>query len=110
MEDEETPESVIVENISKVASPSVAADLTHQLLYDSIFSKKQKPLIVDLWQENPGVVLCAGDCPHGLSDGAVVSFSEVQGMTELNSAGPMPIKYLSECLEWREASSARARS
>lgn len=110
MEDEETPESVIVENISKVANPSVAAGLTHQLLYDGVFSKKQNPLIVDLWQENPGVVLCAGDCPHGLSDGAVVSFSEVQGMTELNSAGPMPIKYLGECLEWTEASSARARS
>lgn len=88
----------------------VAADLTHQLLYDSILSKKPTPVIVDLWQENPGVVLCADDCPHGLSDGAAVSFSEVQGMTELNSAGPVPIKYLSECLEWMEASSARARS
>eukprot|EP00066_Takifugu_rubripes_P022978 XP_011612244.1 PREDICTED: ubiquitin-like modifier-activating enzyme 1 [Takifugu rubripes] len=64
LEDKETPESVIVQNISK---------------------------------ENPGVVLCAGECPHGLSDGAVVSFSEVQGMTELNSAGPMAIKYLSPC-------------
>lgn len=88
----------------------VAADVTHQRLFVNIFSKKPKPVIVDLWQENPGVVLCAGDCPHGLSDGAVVSFSEVQGMTELNSAGPMPIKYLGECLEWVEASSAHARS
>lgn len=79
-------------------------------------SKKPKPVLVDLWQENPGVVLCAGDRPHGLSDGAVVSFSEVQGMTELNSAGPMAIKYLSEfapvalALPLMEPSSAHART
>lgn len=40
------------------------------------------------------MVLCAGD--HSFSDDAIVSFSEVQGMTELNSIGPVKIKNLSE--------------
>uniref|UniRef100_H3DB89 Ubiquitin-activating enzyme E1 n=1 Tax=Tetraodon nigroviridis TaxID=99883 RepID=H3DB89_TETNG len=59
--DGETPETVIVQNISK---------------------------------DNPGVVLCAGD--HRFPDDAVVSFSEVQGMTELNGLGPVKIKNLSD--------------
>lgn len=40
------------------------------------------------------MVLCAGD--HTFSDDSIVSFSEVQGMTELNSIGPVKIKNLSE--------------
>lgn len=40
------------------------------------------------------MVLCAGD--HRFSDDAIVSFSEVQGMTELNSIGPVKIKNLTE--------------
>lgn len=40
------------------------------------------------------MVLCAGD--HRFADDAIVSFSEVQGMTELNSIGPVKITNLSD--------------
>lgn len=46
-------------------------------------------------KDNPGVVICTDDQKHGLNDGSKVIFSEVQGMTELNSMGPMEIKFLS---------------
>ncbi len=45
-----------------------------------------------LFQENPGVVLCTDDQKHGFSNGSKVLFSEVKGMTELNSIGPVEIK------------------
>lgn len=35
--------------------------------------------------------MCVDDQKHGLLDGRKVSFSEVQGMTELNNIGPVEI-------------------
>ncbi|MEQ2265361.1 hypothetical protein XENORESO_006189 [Xenotaenia resolanae] len=50
-------------------------------------------LMIDrITKDNPGVVICADDQKHGLFDGSKVIFSEVQGMTELNSIGPVEIK------------------
>lgn len=49
-------------------------------------------MIQSITKDNPGVVLCADDQNHGFSDGSKVSFSEVQGMTELNSIRPVEIK------------------
>nr|XP_054586515.1 ubiquitin-like modifier-activating enzyme 1 [Nothobranchius furzeri] len=50
-------------------------------------------LMIDrITKDNPGVVLCTDDQKHGLSDGSKVIFSEVQGMTELNTMGPVEIK------------------
>ncbi|XP_044066939.1 ubiquitin-like modifier-activating enzyme 1 [Siniperca chuatsi] len=49
-------------------------------------------MIQSISKDNPGVVLCADDRNHGFLDGSKVSFSEVQGMTELNSIGPVEIK------------------
>ncbi|KAM4740826.1 ubiquitin-like modifier-activating enzyme 1 isoform 2-T2 [Anableps anableps] len=43
-------------------------------------------------KDNPGVVICADDQKHGLFDGSKVIFSDVQGMTELNSMAPVEIK------------------
>lgn len=43
-------------------------------------------------QDDPGVVICIDDERHKLSDFSKVRFSEVQGMTELNSLGPVAIK------------------
>uniref|UniRef100_A0A7N8WXJ0 E1 ubiquitin-activating enzyme n=1 Tax=Mastacembelus armatus TaxID=205130 RepID=A0A7N8WXJ0_9TELE len=51
-------------------------------------------MIQSITKENPGVVICADDRSHGFSDGTKVSFSEVQGMTELNSIGPVEIKFI----------------
>uniref|UniRef100_A0A3B4AYA7 Uncharacterized protein n=1 Tax=Periophthalmus magnuspinnatus TaxID=409849 RepID=A0A3B4AYA7_9GOBI len=49
-------------------------------------------LIQKVSQGNPGVVICSDDQRHGFTDGSKVIFSEVQGMTELNSLGPVQIK------------------
>uniref|UniRef100_UPI0037E71DDB ubiquitin-like modifier-activating enzyme 1 n=1 Tax=Semicossyphus pulcher TaxID=241346 RepID=UPI0037E71DDB len=51
-------------------------------------------MIQSISKGNPGVVLCTDDRRHGLSDGCKVSFSEVKGMTELNSKSPVEIKVL----------------
>lgn len=50
-----------------------------------------------LFQDNPGVVICTDDQKHGLSDGSKVTFSEIQGMTELNTLGPVEIKVCGWC-------------
>ncbi|KAM9758223.1 ubiquitin-like modifier-activating enzyme 1 [Menidia menidia] len=49
-------------------------------------------MIERITKDNPGFVVCTDDQKHGLSDGSKVVFSEVQGMTELNSIGPLEIK------------------
>lgn len=38
------------------------------------------------------MVILTDDQRHEFSDGSKVSFSEVQGMTELNTIGPVEIK------------------
>lgn len=43
-------------------------------------------------QDNPGVVTCLDEARHGFETGDFVSFSEVQGMIELNGSQPMEIK------------------
>ncbi|XP_034022237.1 ubiquitin-like modifier-activating enzyme 1 [Thalassophryne amazonica] len=43
-------------------------------------------------QGNPGVVSCMDDQKHGFIDDTKVYFSQVQGMTELNSMGPVEVK------------------
>uniref|UniRef100_A0A672YZ73 E1 ubiquitin-activating enzyme n=1 Tax=Sphaeramia orbicularis TaxID=375764 RepID=A0A672YZ73_9TELE len=49
-------------------------------------------MIQTIFKDNPGVVICTDDQKHGFSDGSKVSFSGVQGMTELNTRGPWEIK------------------
>ncbi|XP_023265943.1 ubiquitin-like modifier-activating enzyme 1 [Seriola lalandi dorsalis] len=48
-------------------------------------------MVQSVTKDNPGVVVCTDDQKHGFSDGTHVCFSEVQGMTELNSIGPVKI-------------------
>ena len=43
-------------------------------------------------QEEEGVVAALDEVRHGLEDGDYVTFSEVEGMTELNGCKPMKIK------------------
>ncbi|CAL1609434.1 unnamed protein product [Knipowitschia caucasica] len=52
----------------------------------------ESALIQKVSQGNPGVVICSDDQRHGFKDGAKVVFSEVQGMTELNTLPPVQIK------------------
>lgn len=45
-------------------------------------------------QDSPGIVTCLDEAQHGFESGDLVSFSEVQGMHELNSMSPVEIKVL----------------
>jgi len=52
-------------------------------------------LVAAITQENPGIVTVVDDQRLPFDDGEMVTFSEVQGMTELNGSSPRPIKILS---------------
>lgn len=47
-------------------------------------------------QDSAGVVTCLDEARHGFESGDYVTFTEVQGMTELNGCQPVEIKVLGE--------------
>jgi ubiquitin-activating enzyme E1 len=49
-------------------------------------------LIAGVTKEEEGVVTCLDESRHGMEDGDYVTFSEVQGMIELNGHKPVPIE------------------
>lgn len=51
-----------------------------------ILSATQNTLNLLTLQDNPGVVTCMDNQPHGLQTGQSVVFREVNGMVELNSS------------------------
>lgn len=51
-------------------------------------------MVADVLKDTEGVVTCLDETRHGLEDGDYVSFSEVQGMTELNEMKPRAVKVL----------------
>jgi len=51
-------------------------------------------MIASVTQEEEGVVTCLDESRHDLQDGDYVTFSEVQGMTELNGCEPRKVKVL----------------
>ncbi|XP_043258430.1 ubiquitin-like modifier-activating enzyme 1 [Colletes gigas] len=51
-------------------------------------------MVASISQDIEGVVTCLDDTRHGMEDGDYVTFSEVQGMTELNGCEPIKIKVL----------------
>ncbi|KAM8914743.1 ubiquitin-like modifier-activating enzyme 1 [Spinachia spinachia] len=54
-------------------------------------------LIQSVSKANPGMVFLTDDLQRAFSNGSKVIFSEVQGMTELNSIGPVEIKDCGKC-------------
>lgn len=46
------------------------------------------------FKDKEGVVTCLDEARHGYEDGDHVTFTEVQGMTELNGCKPIKIKVL----------------
>ncbi|KAI0638099.1 ubiquitin activating enzyme [Trametes polyzona] len=48
-------------------------------------------MIVSIDKDKEGVVTCLDETRHGLEDGDFVTFSEVQGMTELNGCEPRKV-------------------
>lgn len=51
-------------------------------------------MIADITNDKESVVTCIDDTRHGMEDGDYITFSEVQGMTELNNCKPIKIKVL----------------
>ena len=51
-------------------------------------------MVASISRDNHGVVTCLDDTRHGMEDGDYVTFSEVQGMLELNGCEPKKIKVL----------------
>ncbi|XP_071520465.1 ubiquitin-like modifier-activating enzyme 1 isoform X2 [Panulirus ornatus] len=51
-------------------------------------------MVAGITKEESSVVTCLDESRHGLEDGDYVTFSEVQGMTELNGCKPLKIKVL----------------
>uniref|UniRef100_A0A6A7FQJ3 E1 ubiquitin-activating enzyme n=1 Tax=Hirondellea gigas TaxID=1518452 RepID=A0A6A7FQJ3_9CRUS len=51
-------------------------------------------MVAGVSKETDGVVTCLDECRHGLEDGSYVTFTEVQGMLELNGCTPLKIKVL----------------
>lgn len=51
-------------------------------------------MIASISHDSEGVVTCIDDSRHGLEDGDYVTFSEIQGMQELNGCEPKKIKVL----------------
>ncbi|KAI0347162.1 ubiquitin activating enzyme [Trametopsis cervina] len=48
-------------------------------------------MIVSVDKDSEGIVACLDEARHGLEDGDFVTFSEVQGMTELNGCEPRKV-------------------
>lgn len=51
-------------------------------------------MIVSISRDKEGVVTCHDEARHGLEDGDCVTFSEIEGMIELNHCEPRKIKVL----------------
>ena len=63
-------------------------------IIDSTGENPVSVMIAGVTKEEASVVTCLDETRHGLEDGDYVTFSEVQGMVELNGCGPRMIKVL----------------
>ncbi|XP_006140627.1 ubiquitin-like modifier-activating enzyme 1 [Tupaia chinensis] len=64
------------------------------ILIDSNGEQPLSAMVSMITKDNPGIVTCLDEARHGFESGDFVSFTEVQGMSELNGAPPMEIKVL----------------
>uniref|UniRef100_A0A452SVH6 Ubiquitin-like modifier-activating enzyme 1 n=1 Tax=Ursus americanus TaxID=9643 RepID=A0A452SVH6_URSAM len=64
------------------------------ILTDSNGEQPLSAMVSMVTKDSPGVVTCLDEARHGFENGDFVSFSEVQGMVELNGSQPMEIKVL----------------
>ena len=61
-------------------------------VFDTNGEQPISTMVASVTQEEEGVVAALDEVRHGLEDGDYVTFSEVEGMTELNGCKPMKIK------------------
>lgn len=62
--------------------------------YDTTGEQPLSVMVAFVSNDKEGVVSCLDETRHGFEDGDYVTFSEVQGMTELNNCLPKKIKVL----------------
>ncbi|TNM87031.1 hypothetical protein fugu_007261 [Takifugu bimaculatus] len=64
------------------------------IVYDTNGEQPLSAMISMITKDNPGVVTCLDEARHGFESGDYVTFTEIQGMTELNGCQPVEIKVL----------------
>uniref|UniRef100_A0A452T4A0 Ubiquitin-like modifier-activating enzyme 1 n=1 Tax=Ursus maritimus TaxID=29073 RepID=A0A452T4A0_URSMA len=64
------------------------------ILTDSNGEQPLSAMVSMVTKDSPGVVTCLDEARHGFESGDFVSFTEVQGMHELNGTYPIEIKVL----------------
>uniref|UniRef100_A0A8D3D8K7 E1 ubiquitin-activating enzyme n=1 Tax=Scophthalmus maximus TaxID=52904 RepID=A0A8D3D8K7_SCOMX len=64
------------------------------IVFDTNGEQPLSAMISMITKDNQGVVTCLDEARHGFESGDFVTFTEVQGMTELNGCQPVEIKVL----------------
>ncbi|XP_077891556.1 ubiquitin-like modifier-activating enzyme 1 isoform X2 [Ictidomys tridecemlineatus] len=64
------------------------------ILTDSNGEQPLSAMVSMVTKDSPGVVTCLEEARHGFESGDFVSFTEIQGMSELNDIHPIEIKVL----------------
>ncbi|KAJ8257910.1 hypothetical protein GJAV_G00191040 [Gymnothorax javanicus] len=67
--------------------------------FEVVDSNGEPPIsvtIAHITKGNPAIVTCTDEGRHGFQDGDYVTFSEIKGMSELNSCGPVKVKVLDD--------------
>lgn len=64
------------------------------VVYDTNGNNPISTMVAGITKDVESIVTCLDETRHGLEDGDYVTFTEVEGMTELNGINPIPIKVL----------------
>lgn len=65
-------------------------------VHDQDGEQPRSTMIASITKEIDGIVACIDETKHGFQDGDYVTFSEVQGMTELNGCTPRKINVIGD--------------
>lgn len=65
-------------------------------VHDQDGEQPRSTMIASITKEFDGIVTCIDETKHGFQDGDYVTFSEVQGMTELNGCNPRKINCIGD--------------
>ncbi|CAO3645147.1 unnamed protein product [Cunninghamella echinulata] len=63
-------------------------------IIDATGEEPLRGMIAAISKDSEGVITCLDETRHGLEDGNYVTFTEIQGMTELNASAPRKVKVL----------------
>lgn len=87
--------SIVVANVFGLCA-QIFCDFGEQFyVLDTNGEQPLSAIVASVTQAEEGIVACLDEHRHGLEDGDYVRFTEVRGMTELNTASdPIKIKYI----------------